>query len=672
MEEDGMTAIKFPNTSWRAIDPALMMAKFGARMKMLAPMALGATSIRDIPRETYPYIPQSDAAWMSLRQMPRLTASNGAKWAGMHDKAVAEELKLSETMWETSPTNTDWDNYALRRKHGLFPTLPFSSPGAFFAKGGTMKEDNVLAVFMDQNPGAFYEDRGLTLITDDDLKARKLFDAFGDGYLPRTEGMDDFFNEEARNDCMGTTPLWPFPVEVGASPDGIVTLPDGEVVAVEWKCPSVFIPEGKSKFPGATFFFCSRKTWDQPPTYYLPQLMMQMLALGLDSVLFGVYTYEKGMKVWRVNFDREYASLLMSVIKYNYSAFVAYGRPVPREHFLTTINGHHRRVYKRLIKLTIDMCAAAPLWAFYDGEVTKRVTDELCTQPWDHKFVLAPNVPEETPPHMALYAYYLHAFGEADALVWISKHDEIAARRANLQAVCSLELLFFVTPMMYTLESPRDYPGGKDHPDYHNIALLSKVHDRMEAYLVTVFQRIVRHISLPADVTEPAALAAAGRALYLSAAKHAGDALCLWFSQDGERGNGSLDARTQHLIKYVRGAHPFTRAWAKSVHKLCRRVADAVVARGHHTTDARSKLFDPEIYPRMLGAPEYYLPTHNVMEAPTGMTHSRIVAAVCCVEDLLRYFPAAAAPDAAPDGLEGPDIIPDTMDEDEDEDSKGV
>lgn len=439
---DLLLSIEFPNTAWRVVDMNLMKTAFGDRMQgMEMPPDLEKMNPLDIPPGRYKEVPQSHPAWLALRKKPRGTGSTIAKYAGLHDIKAAKYLKLPPTMHVTTEYNEDWDLFALREKHGYLPNKSFDQPGAVFAKWGKWHEDNCLAAFLASNVGWTHQECGLTVITDDMLEKRGIYDVFN-----------------------GDNPIGPFPIQLADSPDGVAYGPDrdtGEIVrrGCEFKTGTPFIPKSKASYPLAEFFMRavdSVKPYPAVKPYYVQQCFFHMLALEVDECYFVSWTYGGGMRTWLIRFSLEYVSLLLSIIKFIYLEFVCKGKRVPTDYFMDTKDKTLRAAYMRLLDMTNNIVSTNTEYAFVPGDQTRAITNRLsvCTSSAYQKF---PNVPDEYPLFMRNFFYLRVLCCGTPVLTWVQKYEEIETRLNNLKELRSIAGFEYLSPVLIDITQGKGY-----------------------------------------------------------------------------------------------------------------------------------------------------------------------------------------------------------------------
>ena len=146
---------------------------------------------------------------------------------------------------------------------------------------------------------------------------------------------------------------------MGASPDGVITLDvdvgDGRGrvrrrLAVEVKNSSPF-----RRCPGrpGRFVVFDREQYDTPPAYHMPQLQMEMLALGVDGgLLWHAVRDARGSSVLRRR-DDDYARRMLEILSSFYEEHVLTGIPPPERMF------QGRESHARLVRETIRIAREA-------------------------------------------------------------------------------------------------------------------------------------------------------------------------------------------------------------------------------------------------------------------------------------------------------------------------
>jgi hypothetical protein len=648
----------FPNVAWRAVDEELVRKDLGARMNMLEWVDLKYESVDEIPKEMYPIIPQDHPAWGDIRVMLRFTASMLAKFASMHDHAAAEYLGMSETMFEKGPYSEDWDLIIARMKWGKLPRPPMEPPGWAFCEGGIRKEINANSAFLRKNPEAIYQDRGLTPVTEQQLNERGIFYAFAGDYTP-PNAVNPVFAKSRRDykmaHQMGRTPIAPFPVDLAASPDGLVTMPDpttGGMItrACEWKCPTPFIPMDKTSFPGASFFLVeNRKPYEKPPKYYLPQMMLQMLATGTTELFFGAWTYKRGMRVWLITFNAEFMSLLLSVLKFHVIHHCNKGKRVPTDYFMKdlapsdddddamdTDDRHathklHKSIYKRMLDLATEISEGAPIWQMIDGEFTKETADLYCKEETDPIYLHLPNEPDAVPAYMKIFCYARAIFGDDYPIKWVAKFRDLEGRHANLELLCNNDALIYVSPMMAALDTEEAYPEGEARELY---VVKNETTERLEKFMVRVLKRIHRHYIYKGPNPTQGKLIK----LYMDNAEVIRVALGAFFHDEGIHVPQERALDISKALEAMKASHPFSLAWHMHAVSLCKDIVETWKRRATADRSQYRKFHTIDLYVEMLDRPEYWLSENNLTDQPNTVTLTRIAAAHSCIEDIIAYF----------------------------------
>lgn len=466
--------IPFPNTAWRVVNVDNMKEAFGSRMQgMEMPEDLEKMNPLDIPPSRYREVPQSHPSWLAFRKKPRGTGSTIAKYAGLHDLKAAKILGLPPTMHVTTEYNEDWDLFALREKHGYLPNKSFDQPGAVFAKWGKWHEDNCLAAFLAENEGWTHQECGLTVITDEMLQKRGIYDVFN-----------------------GNQPIGPYPIQLADSPDGVAYGPDrdtGEIVrrACEFKTGTPFIPKGKASYPMAEFFMRSVDSVKPYPAikpYYVQQCFFHMLALEVDECYFVSWTYGGGMRTWMIRFSLEYVSLLLSIVKHIYLELVQKGKRVPTDYFMNTKDKTLYTAYMRLLNMTNNIVSTTDSYSFLPGEQTREVTNRfsLCKSSAYQKF---PNVPDEYPLFMKNFFFLRVLCSGASVLTWVQKYEEMSTRLDNLKQLRTLVGFEYLSPVLVDITQGKGYTHEQMKIDVVRDEMITKC----ESYVFDILRYIYMH-----------------------------------------------------------------------------------------------------------------------------------------------------------------------------------
>jgi hypothetical protein len=117
--------------------------------------------------------------------------------------------------------------------------------------------------------------------------------------------------------CVGPLP------PVGASPDGMITLRDGERLVVEVKNSSPF-----REVPGSFIVF-DRDPYDSPPAYHMPQVQLEMAATKTQSAFLAMQSATRGIRIFRIERDDEFIAAMLRRISRLYVSFALKGKEPP-------------------------------------------------------------------------------------------------------------------------------------------------------------------------------------------------------------------------------------------------------------------------------------------------------------------------------------------------------
>lgn len=103
---------------------------------------------------------------------------------------------------------------------------------------------------------------------------------------------------------------------IGASPDGLYPSIENPTVCFEIKCRSVYCAEKDGSFRRAVSNYENGRgrPFIKIPTYYIPQIQMQMLVTGAVKCVFISWTPSNGTNVFIVDKDIEYCQKMMHMI----------------------------------------------------------------------------------------------------------------------------------------------------------------------------------------------------------------------------------------------------------------------------------------------------------------------------------------------------------------------
>lgn len=132
----------------------------------------------------------------------------------------------------------------------------------------------------------------------------------------------------------------------------------------------VDLPKKKEKQMNV-YRYLRRKPFVQIPVYYIPQIQAQMLCSGIHKCIFVSYTPTKGMTVFEMDFDPEYAYLMLKMIRDFYQRYVKPGLPSDDDDDDTTAATSPPDIeedyffdqddYQELLKRTKDLRANCPV-----------------------------------------------------------------------------------------------------------------------------------------------------------------------------------------------------------------------------------------------------------------------------------------------------------------------
>jgi hypothetical protein len=441
----------FPDHFGYAVIESKLPQRYGKRMSILVDTdeyKRLPVMLKDIPIHLQRYIPQDDPRWLEMRKKARITGSVSAELLGFHDKSAANLLHLPDMMIrkpQSLPFNEKWDDIRYRFKYGELPRTPMDPPGNVNCAQGKVKEANALAYIMDSVPSMQFREMGAVEITEDQLMHFNLINVF-----KNSERITSF----------------PDKFRIVISPDGDVTAPahavyiDGsgyafssemEDFALELKYPTFFGPKG-GQFKGFDFYPKGEKgckIYPSPKTYYLPQVFLEMLALKRHKALFGCATYASGMRIWKIDMDEEYLSLILSVLILLHEKFIMNDQPVPTDYFFEryTPDAYKRRCYERLLDMTNEISDTAKEYMFISGADTKRITSEIGVVN-TNTFVRFPNLYEDVVPlHQLLCIYGRRLMLYFETLKWTESYLDFEKRQCNMQFLLDTSMTSFALPI---------------------------------------------------------------------------------------------------------------------------------------------------------------------------------------------------------------------------------
>lgn len=110
---------------------------------------------------------------------------------------------------------------------------------------------------------------------------------------------------------------------VGASPDGLITMPNGERFVVEVKNSSPF-----RSTPGS-FIIADREPYDKPPAYHMPQVQLEMVCTDTNAALLAMQSMTYGIRIFRVERDDAFIASMLRRISRLYTTYVLKGKDPP-------------------------------------------------------------------------------------------------------------------------------------------------------------------------------------------------------------------------------------------------------------------------------------------------------------------------------------------------------
>lgn len=110
---------------------------------------------------------------------------------------------------------------------------------------------------------------------------------------------------------------------VGASPDGMIKMPNGEKFVLEVKNSSPF-----RQMPGS-YIVSDRDSYDTPPAYHMPQVQLEMICTGTRSALLAMQSMTFGIRIFRIERDDDFIALMLRRVSRLYTSFVLKGREPP-------------------------------------------------------------------------------------------------------------------------------------------------------------------------------------------------------------------------------------------------------------------------------------------------------------------------------------------------------
>jgi len=110
---------------------------------------------------------------------------------------------------------------------------------------------------------------------------------------------------------------------VGASPDGMIKMPNGEKFVLEVKNSSPF-----RQMPGS-YIVSDRDPYAKPPAYHMPQVQLEMICTGTHSALLAMQSMTFGIRIFRIERDDDFITLMLRRVSRLYTSFVLKDRHPP-------------------------------------------------------------------------------------------------------------------------------------------------------------------------------------------------------------------------------------------------------------------------------------------------------------------------------------------------------
>lgn len=440
------------------------------------------------------WYPQDDPRWKLARSIPgMISASSLYRYLLMAHGTSGNKLGLSSGMI-VRPNNCQlsrggdpaWYEWEMKMRYARFPGLPSDPISHTFMGWGSINEDNALNAAMRRWGHKYiYRDRGLVVVTPKRLQDADL------KYAIHRKGQE-------------VQDIHDLPFLLAASPDGLLEDKEtGVVINCEWKAATAFLPNNRG-YKGLEFQFRDAKPYDKPKSYYIPQMMLQMLACDTQECKFGCWTYGNGMNVWTIKYNKRYVEIMITLLLYIHSWRTAQGesnpRNVPIGFFYDKNLGcpqEYRDLYKELEDLTLQI-VNTPMEEFIPGEYTRQVANEALgitdgRPPVPRTDIYFPNAPPQLPLYQIMNVYARYFCGTS-AFPLAPEPTHMDVRRAQVFGLADALGLRFATPVLKMIIEV----GLDDHrPVFAEPAVAMFRLDRAEKYLLPVVALIYRaHVEM--------------------------------------------------------------------------------------------------------------------------------------------------------------------------------
>eukprot|EP00928_Gymnodinium_smaydae_P015910 TRINITY_DN15918_c0_g1_i1.p1 TRINITY_DN15918_c0_g1~~TRINITY_DN15918_c0_g1_i1.p1 ORF type:complete len:556 (+),score=62.37 TRINITY_DN15918_c0_g1_i1:100-1767(+) len=293
----------------------------------------------------YPWRPHSSA--------DAANKSSQAKWSAQHrvDKGKILSIASAKLQQQTKRSSQ-------RR---------WTSIGDVRCAWGNAQEAAALKSILDAFPshGFQMEEVGLAMLDPARVESYRPFEPVLDSSTTSQSSQQRRWQRNSKAIAEHSKDRLQMPPLMGASPDGMLRLPSGELAAVEVKnvCPFFQLPQSFGIHEHLNDEEVAKRIpkWqlkgpaEKVPEVYMPQVQWEMFVTDTQKNYFVSASAFQGTNIFIVERDERFIKLMLSFIAAFYSSFVLEGQPPPSDFFWG------RSDYREFLELTQDICNRTPL-----------------------------------------------------------------------------------------------------------------------------------------------------------------------------------------------------------------------------------------------------------------------------------------------------------------------